>query len=196
MKKYNKASFDDVLNEHDSVLILSWSDWENERPSNRWHYSRRLNRKRPVFFVNKPNGPRTINCNIDSIDSEFNFCIITPSLNLTYNEILVQVKEILAVDGFFRPLIWIYNAFYDDFDSVFQDSIAIYHATEDYFDLNVFPESNLIRNAIIDLSEKIDNLFSGSYSLESILSNAISDIEKKNSPLTIGKQFHELLRTH
>ena len=156
MKKYNKASFDDVLNEHDSVLILSWSDWENERPSNRWHYSRRLNRTRPVFFVNKPNGPRTINCNIDSLDSEFNFCIITPSLNLTYNEILVQVQEILAVDGFFRPLIWIYNAFYDDFDSVFQDSIAIYHATEDYFDLNVFPESNLIRNAIIDLSEKID----------------------------------------
>ena len=47
-----------------------------------------------------------------------------------------------------------------------------------------------------DLSEKIDNLFSSSYSLESILSNAISDIEKKNSPLTIGKQFHELLRIH
>ena len=43
------------------------------------------------------------------------------------------------------------------------------------------------------LAGKIDNLFTESYNTDFLLTNAMRDINEKNSPVLIGKKFHEAM---
>lgn len=47
-----------------------------------------------------------------------------------------------------------------------------------------------------NLADKIDILFSENYNPSVILENAIKSINDKNSPLIIGKMFHEVMATN
>lgn len=46
------------------------------------------------------------------------------------------------------------------------------------------------------LAFKIDNLFTDSYDKSLLLKNAMRDIDEKNSPVLIGKKFHEAMLQH
>lgn len=148
--------FEEILNEHDCVLILSWSKWDSERPSNRWHYARRLNKHKVVFFINLPSGKSMDIKKLQFENTNFDFYVITPPEFMPHDRILELTKEFLTDLNLIKPLIWVYNSFYQNLRSAFNNSFIAYHATEDYFEENVFPDSSLIRNSIISISDKID----------------------------------------
>ncbi|MFM7015494.1 MAG: glycosyltransferase [Bacteroidota bacterium] len=47
-----------------------------------------------------------------------------------------------------------------------------------------------------DLADKMDYLFEGDYDVNTLLSNAMRDIDKNNSPVIIGQKFHEAMLQH
>ena len=149
-------TFGEILIGHDCVLILSWSKWDSERPSNRWHYARRLNKHKVVFFINLPNGSSMDIKKMRFEHTDFDFYIITPPEFMPYDRILELTKEYLTNINLYNPLVWIYNSFYQNFKNTFSNSFVVYHATEDYFEENVFPDSSSIRNSILNASDKID----------------------------------------
>lgn len=46
------------------------------------------------------------------------------------------------------------------------------------------------------LAFKIDNLFNDSYDKSLLLKNAMRDIDEKNSPIFIGQQYHNIMKSH
>lgn len=142
--------------ESDVVVILSWSIWTKESISNRRHYATRFNNIKPVIFVELPQGQQTEIRDLNLSDSGYDFTLVTPAMHLTQNEIIEWLSWYLQKSGFNQGFFWIYNAHYLNLMSALPASLICYHATEDYFDVDQFPESLEIRNSLIDYSHVVD----------------------------------------
>ena len=115
----------------DAVIMLTWSDWETEPRSNRFHYATRFSKQLPVFFFQHGFQER------DSIllqKTDYpNLNLVNVSFNMDQGQVL-EIKSFLYRSGVKNPLIWIYDSINYN---LLIDSIAtgyrVYHATEDYF---------------------------------------------------------------
>ena len=154
--KYSGCSFEEILKLHDCVLVLSWSDWTTEVISNRWHYSTRLNRSHDVIFINIPSGNEFLITKSSNNTSNKNFITITPPIFSSYDETLEFIYDFLINLNYHNPLIWLYNPKYENVKKFFNESFVIYHATEDYFDENYFPDSTTIRNSIVRIAKMVN----------------------------------------
>jgi len=119
-----------IENYFDAVLMLTWSDWENEPRSNRYHYATRFARTVPVLFVQhrdlRRNDIFVEPSGIDNID------IIHVNNGMRTSDVS-ELKALLAARGIKRPLLWIYDSFhYQELIEALPGAFRVYHATEDY----------------------------------------------------------------
>lgn len=115
----------------DAVIMLTWSDWQTEPRSNRYHYATRFSRHFPVLFVQNQ---RSIS-RAPEITAN-----VLPNLDLINVSAPIQLNEIEAILGIIRgrgikrPLIWIYDSLnYHGLLLAMPKWFRVYHATEDYF---------------------------------------------------------------
>lgn len=117
-----------LLTYFDAVVMLTWSNWHTEPRSNRYHYATRLARELPVLFVQPDSetgdtvSERVPGTNIDIVHVSANY---GPAQTAALNKELKRRR-------IFRPLLWIYNVFFEDFTRRSNASLKVYHATEDY----------------------------------------------------------------
>jgi glycosyltransferase involved in cell wall biosynthesis len=113
----------------DAVIILAWSDWDQEMRSNRYHYASRFAREVPVFFVQPDQSTETYilresdvaNVRIVQVNSKF---------DLTQLE---SINQLIQDQNISAPLFWVYNCDFWKLLFKYRCSPIIYHATEDYF---------------------------------------------------------------
>jgi glycosyltransferase involved in cell wall biosynthesis len=112
----------------DAVVMLTWSDWKTEPRSNRYHYATRFARELPVLFVQPDNKDWKVTSepvpgtNIEIMHVPENYGDLQSTC----------LERELHRRGIFRPLLWIYNVFFEDFVRRSDADLKIYHATEDY----------------------------------------------------------------
>jgi len=114
----------------DVVLMLTWSDWDSEPRSNRYHYATRFAKEAPTLFVQHNYSSRK---GIDVRPSGINNLeIIDVSCQMTEGDI-DEFKKLLRYRGFLKPLIWIYDSVhYGNLMAAFPHGYFVFHATEDY----------------------------------------------------------------
>ncbi|MGC6511937.1 MAG: glycosyltransferase family protein [Parvibaculales bacterium] len=140
----------------DAVVMLTWSDWETEPRSNRYHYASRFQNLVPVFFLQHR---YQLMDDIAVEETEFpNLKIVNVSVGLNDREIS-QIKDLLSEYGVKKPIFWIYDSLHytpllDQMPEVFR----VYHATEDYLtQTNAWEQKNsVIGHSVINLIEKVD----------------------------------------
>jgi hypothetical protein len=114
----------------DAVVMLTWSDWKTEPRSNRYHFATRFARELPVLFLQPDAHPgRSISTELTEVDGVE--IVHTPFF---VNESEAQAfLKILRQRKIRRPLLWIYNAYYQPLIAAIPNAFRVYHATEDYF---------------------------------------------------------------
>lgn len=121
-----------VLNElFDAVIFLTWSDWETEPRSNRYHYASRFAQRIPVIFVQNlleiQGGALVSPSGIENLD------LVNVSLPIKEGEVRT-ILDLLRCRGIKNPLVWIYDSLhYGRLLSAMPRWLRVYHATEDYF---------------------------------------------------------------
>lgn len=117
-----------LLTYFDAIVMLTWSDWHTEPRSNRYHYATRFARELPVLFVQPDSetgdtvSERVPGTNIDIVHVSPNY---GPAQTAALNRELKRRR-------IFRPFLWIYNVFFEDFTRRSNANLKVYHATEDY----------------------------------------------------------------
>jgi len=112
----------------DAVVMLTWSNWHDEPRSNRYHYATRFARELPVLFVQPDldEGP---------VKSEkvhgHDITILHVSRHYTAEQ-SSQLMQVLKELGIRRPLLWIYNVYFEHYIRRASAPMRVYHATEDY----------------------------------------------------------------
>jgi glycosyltransferase involved in cell wall biosynthesis len=111
----------------DSVVMLTWSDWKTEPRSNRYHFATRFARHVPVFFVQPDSASNVIWLE----QAATNITIVhAPS---TYDvEGAQRLAAALYEAGCHKPMLWIYNIFFEEYVYRSNALIRVLHATEDY----------------------------------------------------------------
>ncbi len=111
----------------DAVVMLTWSDWYTEPRSNRYHYASRFSAELPVYFV-QPDAASTIR--FESVEGTNIKIVHVPA---TYDEAQARrLDEALRSRGVHRPLLWIYNVYFESYIRICRPRLRVYHATEDY----------------------------------------------------------------
>lgn len=145
-----------VLSAFDAVVMLTWSDWHKEPRSNRFHYATRFARHLPVYFVQP-----------DATDGQISFERIEHfGVTLVHVPAVYSVAsarglgQALSRRGVRKPLLWIYNVFFEHFVHRSSAPLKVYHATEDYLskpDGWAVAEDS-VRRPLLDLLQQVDLL--------------------------------------
>lgn len=179
-----------LSNKYDAVIMLTWSNWETEARSNRYHYATRFSKELPVYFLqcNKSNNENIIIRNIDGIniikmtttlkDDKLIACKKCTKIELGTSTFpgIIENCESCDVDfvlNEFRnqnvknPLFWVYNPHhYTKILDHFPNSTLIYHGTENYFyNSATLPLMDYTRSSIINLFSRTNLLVGVSESL-------------------------------
>ena len=126
-----------------------WPGWKHELRSNRWHYAKRWSQVAPVQpdlppsetdeGVSEPE-PRIQNCrilHIEAADDGYN------DLSLMIVNQVAQIWADMQANGYWRPLLWMYNpklvALYCALPAV----ARVVHSTENYFEFVSLPDAFL-----------------------------------------------------
>lgn len=120
-----------ISDDFDCVLMLTWSDWDKEAISNRFHYATRFADHLPVLFFQHKN---TISSEVQVVDTQYeNIELVNVSVQLTLRDVST-IKKILRARGYRRPLVWVYDPInYKSLIESLSAGFRVYHATEDYF---------------------------------------------------------------
>jgi glycosyltransferase involved in cell wall biosynthesis len=121
-------------NNFDAVVMLTWSDWHSEPRSNRYHFATRFAKKIRVFFVQIKSGIER--AEVESLD-RYNIVIIHITDRYGRNQSKL-LSSILTEQGVRRPLLWVYNCYFEDFIRYYPAELRVYHATEHYFSTTDF----------------------------------------------------------
>ena len=113
----------------DCVVMLTWSDWNTEPRSNRYHYATRFAKHLPVIFVQPDFNSAKVKFEKTEIEG-LDILHVYSQYGRIQNELL---NRAILERGFIRPLLWIYNPYFVDFIGQRYTQMAIFHATEDYF---------------------------------------------------------------
>ncbi len=112
----------------DAVVMLTWADWYREPRSNCFHYATRLARELPVIFVQpdlKEGAPVT-----ERVPDYGRVILHVSSANGA--DQTRSLANALAELHVRRPLVWIYNALFEQFIPCTNALVRVHHATEDY----------------------------------------------------------------
>ncbi len=113
------SEFDDFF--YDSVLMLAWSDLEDQPNSTSWRYAHKFADGVPVLLLNK-------NCingfSVTVERTEFQNIDIVHIPDLTPGKMVEDLKILLTTRGLSRPMIWI---------SDFQGSASLIHCFPNAF---------------------------------------------------------------
>ena len=119
---------DTALAGFDAVVMLTWSDWHKEPRSNRYHYATRFARHRPVYFVQPSHKARAI-----SFEPVAGLDVTLVHVPDAYDAAQARaLAQALAERGVRKPLLWIYNVYFERFIRMSAARLKVYHATEDY----------------------------------------------------------------
>lgn len=182
----------------DAVLMLTWSDWDSEPRSNRYHFAIRFGQVLPVlFFQHKHQKEELLSVRGSGVE---NVDIVDVPSGLDANDVS-NIKQFLGSRGIKNPLIWIYDPVnYGELIKALPRAFRVYHASEDYFAETVSFSLALepVRIALTTLLKEIDMLVacsqavaksyvvSGQYSGPLIVSDNGCDAEFL---LNIGREF-------
>jgi glycosyltransferase involved in cell wall biosynthesis len=122
-----------LANYFDCVVMLTWSNWMTEPRSNRYHYASRFAQHLPVIFVQPDLEKPKVVFETTEID---NLVILHVYAKYGHKQTALINKGLLE-RGLIRPLLWVYNVFFYDFIAQRYAPLAVYHATEDYFSLEI-----------------------------------------------------------
>jgi glycosyltransferase involved in cell wall biosynthesis len=112
----------------DAVVMMTWSDWRHEPRSNRYHYATRFARQFPVYFVQPDSTDGSI-C-LEPVEGRAITLVHTPP---AYDDQAARaLVRFFATLGVRRPLLWIYNVFFEKFIRRSGARLKVFHATEDY----------------------------------------------------------------
>lgn len=116
--------------EFDVVMMLTWSDWDKEPRSNRFHYATRFAKELPTLFFQtthlQKNGMNIRPSGYDNLE------IIEISKIITDFDIQ-NIKKLMRNRGFINPLIWVYDPLsYISLMRAMPNGFRVFHATEDY----------------------------------------------------------------
>ena len=139
----------------DAVLFLTWSDWETEPRSNRYHYASRFARHVPVLFIQNQ---REVGEKIRVAASELDHVdLVSVSAPVQANQIQ-EILSLLRHRGIKSPLLWIYDSInYENLISTLPKSLRVYHATEDYFtSSSAMRTTAVVPDSIRRLAGKLD----------------------------------------
>lgn len=114
--------------EFDAVVMLTWSNWHKNPRSNRYHYATRFARELPVIFVQPDLDEETFKIE-KVVDHNITILYVSRIYNAKQTSILMEAISLL---GSKRPLLWIYNVFFENYVRRAFSPMRIYHATEDY----------------------------------------------------------------
>jgi glycosyltransferase involved in cell wall biosynthesis len=112
----------------DAVVMMTWSDWRHEPRSNRYHYATRFARRFPVYFVQPDSTDGSIR--LEPVEGHGITLVHAPP---AYDDQAARaLARLFATRGVRRPLLWIYNVFFEKFIRRSGARLKVYHATEDY----------------------------------------------------------------
>ncbi len=137
----------------DSVVMLTWSNWKTEPRSNRYHYATRFSRYLPVIFVQPDLSKKEVKFEKTEVE---NLTILHVYKNYGHEQTVLLNKALLE-RGTIHPLMWLYNPFFKDFITQRYSPLMIYHATENYFSLEV-NTSDEIRQSLREVLVYVDLL--------------------------------------
>jgi glycosyltransferase involved in cell wall biosynthesis len=144
----------------DCVYMLLHEGWAKEERGNRWHFATRWARYLPVTIV----VPETIfPWHVSAQESRFPNCRILKVVanrgekwSATARIQIAQIKRDMELQGYRRPILWLYNAFFAEAYTALQASARVHHVTENYYDFRDMAKSYLDRvadiSAISDLN--------------------------------------------
>jgi hypothetical protein len=120
-----------LIEHFDAVVMLTWSNWQTEPRSNRYHYAARFSADLPVLFLQHGDATRkgilVESTELPRVD------LVNVSSALDQSDI-EEIRRLLSARGIRRPLVWIYNPLhYRDLLRALPTAFRVYHATEDYF---------------------------------------------------------------
>lgn len=151
----------------DVVVMLTWSNWNTEPRSNRYHYATRFAAAMPVLFVQ----PKFMDPGVEAVMSTPLQVERSDTAGITIvhydqaegdaaaNELMLMLLE----RGFRRPLVWIYNG--RDFSPLLArmrqagNALFVFHATENYFtttDAAPGMQQNIIADLVRDTCREVD----------------------------------------
>lgn len=114
----------------DAVLMLTWSHWQTEPRSNRYHYGSRFARLLPVLFL-QPGLAAGVPITVEDSGVP-GLQVVTLPETLT-SEVLGELLQLLQRRGIRKPLLWIYSPIhYGLLLAALPSALRVYHATEDY----------------------------------------------------------------
>jgi len=119
----------DLKKEFDVVIMLTWSNWDMEPRSNRFHFATRFAKELPTLFIQTSYSQQGISIRPSGID---NLEIIEIPKLMTASDVS-NIKLLLYNRGFINPLIWIYDPVtYSTLIRDIPNSYKVFHATENY----------------------------------------------------------------
>jgi glycosyltransferase involved in cell wall biosynthesis len=135
----------DLVKHFDAVVMATWSDWFTEMRSNRYHYASRFSRYLPVYFIQPDLS--LLKCTFEKTELPNVTVLHAPG---QYGpKQTKQIRKTLRKAGVKKPLLWVYNYYFDHLVTNYRSRFIVYHATEDYFSREFNPDMD---------SPKIDKL--------------------------------------
>ena len=120
-----------LIEHFDAVVMLTWSNWQTEPRSNRYHYAARFSADLPVLFLQHGDATRK-GILVESTEL-LRVDLVNVSSALDQSDI-EEIRRLLSARGIRRPLVWIYDPLhYRDLLRALPTAFRVYHATEDYF---------------------------------------------------------------
>jgi glycosyltransferase involved in cell wall biosynthesis len=122
--------FDDSIdvNNFDSVVMLTWSNWYTELRSNRYHYATRFAKICPVLFVQPDLDYPGYTFESTEIPN-----VTVVHLYAQYGKLQTKLLNMAMLEsGSLRPIFWIYNGYFEHVVLSRYSVLNIYHGTEDY----------------------------------------------------------------
>lgn len=142
----------------DAVVMLTWSDWDNEPRSNRYHFATRFAKVVPTFFLQNQAGDGE-SIRLRALPDAGDLTIVDVSAPIRPSQI-DEVRALIASRGIKRPLLWVYDSRnYTELLTAFPRALRAYHATEDYCSRSEVAElrfGDRVRESVRSLMREID----------------------------------------
>ena len=118
----------DQIDRFDAVIMLTWSNWNLEPRSNRYHYATRFAQHCHVYFVQETTG---INDALLETTDNPNITIVHAGNDYGFDQ-SERLQELFAKLDVRHPLLFVYNCKFLDFIALSSNSYVAYHASEDH----------------------------------------------------------------
>lgn len=109
--------------------MLTWSNWDQEMRSNRYHYAIRFAKEVPVFFVQPDHSSNDYTILQTEVENVF-VVHVNSKFDIQQRR---SIQMLIDDQKIANPLFWVYNSDFWELLYEHRRSTIVYHATEDYF---------------------------------------------------------------